>query len=57
VDLVIGVRQGVRIARKHIIKMHKWVNKTWFCGCGAMNAGWLNKCGKCKKKRYGKSND
>ena len=32
--------------------MDKWVNKTWICDCGAMNAGWLNKCGKCKKNKY-----
>jgi len=27
-----------------------WVEKIWYCGCGAMNAGWLDKCGKCNKK-------
>ena len=26
-----------------------WVSKTWQCGCGEMNAGWLDKCGKCGK--------
>ena len=26
-----------------------WVSKVWTCGCGAMNAGWLDKCGKCGK--------
>ncbi len=35
--------------------MNNWVDKIWYCGCGAMNAGWLIKCGKCNKKRnYGK---
>ena len=34
--------------------MHKWVDKSWFCGCGALNAGWLKKCGKCQKQRYEK---
>ena len=26
-----------------------WVSKVWTFGCGAMNAGWLDKCGKCGK--------
>ncbi len=32
--------------------MKEWSKLTWICGCGALNAGWLNKCGKCEKQRY-----
>ena len=28
-----------------------WVSKTWNCGCGAMNAGWLTKCVRCVKEK------
>ena len=35
--------------------MQEWVSKTWVCGCGALNAGWLNKCGKCQKKKENKN--
>ena len=28
-----------------------WVEKIWYCDCGAMNAGWLDKCGKCNKEK------
>ncbi len=28
-----------------------WVSKSWTCGCGALNAGWLNKCGRCGKEK------
>ena len=28
-----------------------WTEQTWTCGCGALNAGWVNKCGKCDKKK------
>ena len=26
-----------------------WVSKSWECGCGALNAGWLTECGRCGK--------
>jgi|CoawatStandDraft_6_1074263.scaffolds.fasta_scaffold07943_2 hypothetical protein len=29
-----------------------WVSKSWNCGCGAMNAGWLIICGRCLKYNY-----
>jgi len=29
-----------------------WVDKSWTCGCGAINAGWLDDCGRCNKQRY-----
>jgi hypothetical protein len=32
-------------------KPKSWTEQTWTCGCGALNAGWLNKCGKCQKYR------
>jgi len=35
--------------------MTKWVDKTWYCGCGAMNAGWLTQCGKCGKHKPNKN--
>ena len=28
-----------------------WVEKIWYCSCGAMNAGWLDKCGRCGKEK------
>ena len=31
--------------------INNWVDKTWNCGCGAMNAGWLTKCGRCNKDK------
>jgi len=31
--------------------MINWVDKSWYCGCGAMNAGWLTQCGKCDKPK------
>ena len=27
----------------------EWSKLSWKCGCGALNAGWLDKCGKCNK--------
>ncbi len=27
----------------------EWSKLSWQCGCGALNAGWLDKCGKCNK--------
>jgi len=31
--------------------MIEWTKKMWVCDCGASNAGWLNKCGKCNKEK------
>jgi len=31
--------------------MNNWVDKSWNCSCGALNAGWLTKCGKCGKPK------
>jgi hypothetical protein len=31
---------------------NNWVDKTWNCKCGSLNAGWLTKCGRCNKQRY-----
>ena len=28
-----------------------YVDNTWTCGCGALNAVWLEKCGNCDIKR------
>ena len=28
-----------------------WVEKIWYCNCGAMNAGWLDKCGRCGNEK------
>jgi len=28
-------------------RIKDWTRYTWDCGCGALNAGWLDKCGKC----------
>jgi len=28
------------------------IDKSWTCKCGALNAGWLDRCGKCNKQRY-----
>ena len=28
-----------------------WTEKMWTCGCGALNAEWLNKCGKCYNEK------
>ena len=25
------------------------VDNSWNCGCGALNAAWLENCGKCNK--------
>ena len=33
---------------------NNWIDKTWNCTCGALNAGWLDQCGRCKKQRYEK---
>ena len=30
-------------------KPKSWVEQIWACDCGASNAGWLNKCGRCQK--------
>jgi len=30
-------------------KPKSWTEQTWTCDCGASNAGWLNKCGRCQK--------
>ena len=27
------------------------VDGTWICGCGAWNAPWLEKCGKCNEEK------
>jgi len=27
------------------------VDSAWTCGCGALNAGYLTKCGKCNKEK------
>ena len=29
----------------------EWSKLSWRCGCGALNAGWLNKCGKCDNEK------
>lgn len=31
---------------------NNWVDRAWKCTCGALNAGWLNKCGRCNKQYY-----
>lgn len=28
-----------------------WSRLSWNCGCGALNAGWLKRCGRCGKKK------
>ena len=35
--------------------MKDWIKLMWTCGCGRLNAGWLNKCGKCQKKKKEKN--
>ena len=32
-------------------KIPEWSKLTWNCGCGALNAGWLDNCGKCGKSK------
>mgnify|MGYP003337028219 CR=1 FL=1 len=32
-------------------KITEWSRLSWFCGCGALNAGWLDNCGKCGKDK------
>lgn len=27
------------------------VDQSWSCGCGALNAPWLDKCGDCNKEK------
>ena len=29
----------------------EWSKHVWTCGCGALNAGWLDNCGKCGKDK------
>jgi len=29
----------------------EWSKLSWKCGCGALNAGWLDKCGRCGKEK------
>jgi hypothetical protein len=29
--------------------INSWTDKSWECGCGALNAGWLERCGRCDK--------
>jgi len=30
---------------------HNLVDSTWNCGCGALNAAYLEKCGSCEKEK------
>ena len=32
-------------------KIKEWSKLSWTCGCGALNAGWLTKCGRCGKEK------
>ena len=32
-------------------KIKEWSKLSWFCGCGALNAGWLDNCGNCGKDK------
>ena len=31
--------------------MKEWSRLTWTCGCGALNVGWLDNCGRCKSSK------
>ena len=30
-------------------RIEEWTKLTWNCGCGALNAGYRNTCGRCNK--------
>ena len=32
-------------------KIKEWSKLSWTCGCGALNAGWLTKCGRWEKEK------
>lgn len=49
-----GRRKRARMVPQYIqtlslsVMKDDWVSKMWKCGCGALNAGWLDLCGRCK---------